>query len=370
MLATSHKPVVFVARADIFANPAVAKILRFLKIMPINRIRDGLRSVAHSAEAIDKSIEVLNNKVRFCILSEGTHRPMHSLMPIGKGIARVAYGASLSQEEKVYIVPVGLEYGDYFRYRTTLYAHIGDPVEVGGLLASLDGATEREKMDAIRNAVSEGLKRNIVYIPDDDNYGAVWEMAKIGSGEISPLRMEKRFAANKEAVDRIGKAYDAEPEKVSELFSRVKGFTERRRGARISLEAMAKGKSLWKTIAATAGALLPMPFFLAWSLASLPVWLPAELMVRKQEDEAFKNSFRCGVTVFGWTLMLVIWAVVLFCCLKWYWALAAFVALIPAPFKAYDGFNAARRLVSRWRYLFRKDLQVEYEDLKREIKEM
>ncbi|MBR5056166.1 MAG: 1-acyl-sn-glycerol-3-phosphate acyltransferase, partial [Bacteroidales bacterium] len=92
VLIMKHEPVVFVARADIFSKPAIAKILNFLKIMPINRIRDGLRSVAHTAEAIDKSIEVLNNGTKFCILSEGTHRPMHSLLPIGKGIARVACG--------------------------------------------------------------------------------------------------------------------------------------------------------------------------------------------------------------------------------------------------------------------------------------
>ena len=83
-----HK--VFVARADIFQNPLLAKFLTFLKIMPIHRVRDGFRSVLAGEETIEKSIEVLNNQVPFCILPEGTHRAMHSLLPLGKGLSRIA----------------------------------------------------------------------------------------------------------------------------------------------------------------------------------------------------------------------------------------------------------------------------------------
>ena len=75
-------------------NPVLRKILTFLKIMPINRVRDGFRSVINTEETIEKSIEVLNNRVPFCILPEGMHRPMHSMLPLGKGISRIAYGAN------------------------------------------------------------------------------------------------------------------------------------------------------------------------------------------------------------------------------------------------------------------------------------
>ncbi|MBQ2419204.1 MAG: 1-acyl-sn-glycerol-3-phosphate acyltransferase, partial [Alistipes sp.] len=45
LLAMDHRPKVFVARADIFRNPKLAKILTWLKIMPIMRIRDGYDEV-------------------------------------------------------------------------------------------------------------------------------------------------------------------------------------------------------------------------------------------------------------------------------------------------------------------------------------
>ena len=39
---------VFVARADIFRKPRTARILNWLKIMPIRRMRDGVDEVLHN----------------------------------------------------------------------------------------------------------------------------------------------------------------------------------------------------------------------------------------------------------------------------------------------------------------------------------
>ena len=42
ILANTREKKVFIARADIFQNPRTAKILRWLRILPIYRIRDGI----------------------------------------------------------------------------------------------------------------------------------------------------------------------------------------------------------------------------------------------------------------------------------------------------------------------------------------
>ena len=67
---SEHK--VFVARADIFRRPIFAKILNFLKIMPIRRKRDGAGEVLQNDETEERAIDVLQDGVPFCILPEGT----------------------------------------------------------------------------------------------------------------------------------------------------------------------------------------------------------------------------------------------------------------------------------------------------------
>ncbi|MBO7331817.1 MAG: 1-acyl-sn-glycerol-3-phosphate acyltransferase, partial [Alistipes sp.] len=59
ILAMDRKPKVFVARADIFKSPVLAKIFKFFKIMPIMRMRDGIDEVKKNVEIIQKSVDVL-----------------------------------------------------------------------------------------------------------------------------------------------------------------------------------------------------------------------------------------------------------------------------------------------------------------------
>ena len=93
VLTTRKDPIVFVARADIFKKAAIGKTLRFLKMLPINRIRDGVEALSENDAIMEQCIDALCDGVPFCILPEGRHRPMHSLLPLKKGIARIAFGA-------------------------------------------------------------------------------------------------------------------------------------------------------------------------------------------------------------------------------------------------------------------------------------
>ena len=106
ILAMDRKPKVFVARADIFRNPKIAKILTFLKILPIMRMRDGMDEVRKNNETIEKAVDVLRDRVPFCIFPEGTHQTKYSSLPLSKGIFRIAFQAQeLMPDMPLYIVP-------------------------------------------------------------------------------------------------------------------------------------------------------------------------------------------------------------------------------------------------------------------------
>ena len=86
VLAYNCQPKVFVARADIFRNRKLAQIFTFLKIMPIMRQRDGISAVKKNQETIDKAVDVLKDRIPFCIFPEGTHQAKYSSLPLSKGI--------------------------------------------------------------------------------------------------------------------------------------------------------------------------------------------------------------------------------------------------------------------------------------------
>lgn len=176
VLGIDASPKVFVARADIFKNPRQARILNWLKIMPIRRIRDGIDEVRHNDETMHKAVETLQAGVPFCILPEGAHRPKHSLLPLSKGIFRIALEANdaFGNEKPVYIVPVGLEYGDYFHLWDDLKVNIGKPINVTEFVKD-----ERLKMKdesypqlilALRDELTRRMRELIIWVPDDEHY--------------------------------------------------------------------------------------------------------------------------------------------------------------------------------------------------------
>ncbi|MBR5185485.1 MAG: 1-acyl-sn-glycerol-3-phosphate acyltransferase, partial [Akkermansia sp.] len=121
MLCVDRRPKVYVARADIFRNRKLARLLTFLKIMPIMRQRDGFQAVKKNQDTINKAVDVLKDRIPFCIFPEGTHQAKYSSLPLSKGIFRIAFQAhELMPDVPLYIVPVGLRYGDFFRYRSTV----------------------------------------------------------------------------------------------------------------------------------------------------------------------------------------------------------------------------------------------------------
>lgn len=365
VLAMKPRKMVFVARADVFQKPFFRKVLTFFKLMPINRVRDGFRSVLKTEETIEKSIEVLNNRVPFCILPEGRHRTMHSLLPMGKGIARIALGAERTKKDEghIYIVPVGCEYGDYFRYRSTLVVSVGKPIDVTAHIAAHPGKNDQEIYADIRALTAEAIKQEIVYIPDDDDYEATWELARLSSGRIPERKVRERKAANRSIAAALGKLREEKPEKARKLFDKAVDFARLRREARVSLHAIHTrhplGAALWNTLKA----LFYLPFALVLGTATLPAWGLAEYLGSRSKDPAFKNSFRCATMIILWTLLLVVWAIVLFCTVKWYWALAALLVLIPAPMLVYDYAELVRRCASSWRYLTNGQLKRQKEEL-------
>jgi hypothetical protein len=348
------------------------KILTFFKMIPINRIRDGIRSVTAVEETIRVSIEVLENNVGICILPEGTHRPMHSLLPIGKGIARIACGAydALGDDHPIYIMPVGVEYGDYYRFRSTAIANIGEPFNVSEFISSQrrEGMSERDIMEAIRQQVKERIQELIVYIDDDEQYEAVWELAKLHSGQICKYRVKERFDANKDIISRIKQLRERDPKRASVLFKKADKLRERRLKSKVSIHAIHRKRPLLAAILGTLALIPGIPLFLVMGAASLPVWVVSEVLCTLFKDRAFHNSVRMVFFWVVWTLLYLTEVILLFCFAPWEWALVGAIILLPAPYFVYDFFEFVRVLASLWRIVFNRRLRNDYKEIKNELK--
>ena len=372
VLAYNCQPKVFVARADIFRNRKLAQIFTFLKIMPIMRQRDGISAVKKNQETIDKAVDVLKDRIPFCIFPEGTHQAKYSSLPLSKGIFRIAYQAhDLMPDVPLYIVPVGIKYGDFFRFRSTIRMEFGKPINVGEFIAENAHMTPQEQTNSLKDLLTERLHSTIFHIPNDEDYAATYEVCNA----VEPFEMEKlsnsgkhilevQHEANKIALKRIEALKESNPEKAKILLELGKEASKLRKKKGIDTESASVKKPLLSRLGRVLLTLITLPYTLPVSLLASPVALLCQFIFTKLKDPAFRNSVRFVVNLVVWPLFVLIYAIIAFCLMPWTSALLATLLIMPAPFVAHELWKTVRLVVSDIKLLKEKKLRKIYSKIR------
>lgn len=360
LLCMNHEKKVFIARGDMFKKPAIAKIMFFLRILPIYRIRDGFKSVKdNNAEIIDKAADVIHDEVKLFLYPEATHRTKHSLRQLSKGIFHIALKANndFGHEKPVYIVPTGIEYGDYFRYRSTALVNFGEPINVTEYVNQNKDENEAVIMNGLREMLTERMSKQISFIPDnEENYEAIWEMTKIKSGLKGGL--DERLENNQKTIKEILEWKEKEPEKAKEKFEKVDKFIKKRKKKGISVTSVTKknifGTVLWKTLVA----LLGLPYYIASAVANLPIWLVTKILKNSFKDKAWGNTVSFGVEFVLHPILTTLCIVLTFCLLPWEIATISTLLFYPSYMYFVDFGEFLRRWISDVKWMFNKKLKI------------
>lgn len=376
LLAMDRKPKVFVARADIFRNRKLAKILTWLKIMPIMRIRDGYDEVKKNNETFEKAVDVLRDKIPFCIFPEGTHQAKYSSLPLSKGIFRIAFQAQeMMPDIPLYIVPVGVRYGNFFRFRSTVRVQIGDPINVGEFIAAHRDLTTAEQMNTIKEELTERMQETIFYIPNDENYDAIYEICaavvkqqvrRMGavSGVSRPHPLDLHFEANNITVKQIADLQQSDPQRAARLIELGNQASVMRKSQQISLASVSVKFPVLSRILKILFALVALPYCLPVSVLTLPIKLVCNFIFTKLRDYAFRNSVRFLINLLLWPLLMIVYSIVAYALLPWQWALPVTLALLPAPIVAHETWRLLRLGVSDCRLLADSKLRAIYREIR------
>lgn len=367
---------VFGARADIFNKPFIAKIMTFVRILPMVRQRDGLRNVLKNNETQEIIVDTLEHKVRFCMYPEGRHRPAHSLQTLGKGTFRAALAANAKFGERmpVYIVPTGIEYGDYFRYRSTCLITFGEAINVTEFVKGLNVENDVQMIEPLRKELASRMSKLITYIKDDEQLYTKWALTKMlavdkglrygGCGKS----LHEDMLANREIVAEIENACENKPEEMEKLLGKVAEFDKKRRKKGISIYSFRKKNEGLNAAGKTLAALIGLPYWIFCAVVSSPMWLTYNLLRSKTRDKAFHNTVGFGVKLALGTILFIIYAILAFCLLPWPYALAFTLLTIPSYSYFFDYIEGMRRYISDLKLLGEKKLKCMFKDIIKEFK--
>lgn len=373
ILANDRNPKVFVARADIFKNPKLAKMFRFFKMMPIMRMRDGFDEVKKNNKTIEQATEVLKDKVPFCIFPEGTHQTKYSLQPISKGIFRIALQAqALMPDMPLYIVPVGIHYGSFWRYRSTTYMRYGEPMKISEYLEQNEDKTPQELMNIMKGALEERMKDALLYIPNNEDYDAAYEIcAAVVNEQVANLKgknklnaMDTQFVANNLTVKQISNLKEKNTELADRLISLGNKAAKIRKAKNISLKSVVAKHSFIFNILKLLILLVTLPYTLVAGICAAPTTLISNMLCKKFKDRAFHNSVRMLINLLLWPLLMIIYSIIAYICMPWQWALPLTLVLLPAPYLIHDVYRAVRIMVSDYKLCCNKPLKAIYNEIR------
>ena len=380
MLRAYKGTTVFGARADIFNNKFIGKIMTYIRILPMVRQRDGLRNVLKNKDTQETIVETLEHGVRFCMFPEGKHRTKHSLQALGKGVFRAALASNtrFGEEKPIYIIPVGIEYGDYFRYRSTHVVNYGEAINVTEFVKGLDVENEVQMIEPLRKELVDRMKDLITYLPDNEKYAEKWSLLKMvaisderrGYG-CRGTKLYDSMLKNRGIAADIEAKLQAQPEKMEELLEEVKEFERKRKAAGISIYAFRKKNNpVLSTIGKGLAALAGLPYFIFSSIASLPMWVASEVVRGKVRDAAFRNTVSFGVKLAMSIILTPIYAALAFCLAPWWLALALMLLWYPSYGYFYDYIEGCRRWVSDIKLLGNKKLWKKFKGVVSEYKKL
>jgi 1-acyl-sn-glycerol-3-phosphate acyltransferase len=304
VLSTKKWQPVFLARADIFNKPLINKILTFMKIMPVYRIRDGYSNLQKNDEIFNKTIDVIKNGDGLVILPEGNHGELKRLRPLKKGIARIALQAEHASEEEldIHIIPIGIDYTNYINVRSKLHIRFGQPIGIRPFI-KLYEENQAKAYNLLIEQLEKGMRSEMIDI-DDERYYKVYEVIlKAFTPEFIvvkklPSKHSNVVDSQKLIVKRINSYKKSKNDDFLLLAADALEYNLmlNRRSLDASIYLMSS-KQKWGLIPLCIGLFVTLPIFVFSFLNNiLPLGL-AKLATSKIADKQFVSSVRFGAGV-------------------------------------------------------------------------
>lgn len=305
MLCVRKGQPVFMARADIFKTPTVRKILTFLKIMPVYRIRDGYENLSLNDEVFKKTIDVIKNRNGLVILPEGNHSGEKRLRPLKKGIARIALQAEEAMGGKldVRIVPVGIDYTNYKRVGSKLHISFGVAIRVSPLLLEYKDSPAKA-YNVLLGLLKSGLKSKIVHIDDEEYYHATKSaIESYAYWRIEKTNQKQSHIASIEVQQKVTQGLEKLKEKKpDDYLLLVAAFIELSRdlkklGFPEGYRPLCRKKKL-RSIPALIALVITFPLFLYSAINNVISLGVPYVFSKKFMDEQFHSSVRFVLALF------------------------------------------------------------------------
>lgn len=322
-VASNNLPLIFLAKADIFQNKTAAKFLRFLKIMPAFRMRDGIENLGRNTEIFDQCVEILDNNKALGIMPEGNQELERKLRPLVKGIFRIAFSAQkkYGSQPGVKIIPIGIDYGDIIKSNKHIIINIGEPIEVSDYM----NVFEENPVNAtneIRKKLRFELENLSLNLASDTYYDCFERIVEIANkSQLNDLKLNddtfNRFVARQKIAEKLIEIEKNKSDKIKTLDNQSSDYFAILKHLKLKTELFDNNSIpiIFEVLKAVFLVVM-FPFFIVGLILNfLPFFSPVFIRkyILKAKDVGFYSTLQFGLGIITFPLFYIL-QVVLFSC--------------------------------------------------------
>jgi hypothetical protein len=299
-----YRQPIFVARGDIFRRTFIAKLLRFVKIMPAFRTMDG-DDPLRNYDLFNDFSDILANRHTIMMFPEAGHESTYTLGRFRKGFARIAFYA----EEKanytlgLKILPVANHYSGYFNFREKLAMIVGKPVEVSEYLP-LYKENPKKGILALTQDMRERVSDLMLNVKSREKYHiynfirAIYERRYVQRMGWKKSYFPNMLKASKIIIARLESLYFSNLKQQSRLFEKAQEFKDGLEKLRLRSWLFECKHSIWSLILRTLSMVCLLPFFLyGYVLNIIPFNLPRMVTNKINKNIMLRPTVAFGISV-------------------------------------------------------------------------
>ncbi len=370
IFAVAPREPVFLARGDLFKKDFIARLLRFLRIMPAFRQRDvGIEGLGQNEAIFEQTVRLMQEGVVIAIFPEAGHQNHHYLGSFKKGFARMAFGyeeaCGFSKDLK--ILPLGHHYLGYTGMQNDALFTIDKPFTFEELYDIYREHPERG-LHLLALKAREKVDNLILDIEDNDNYEAVEQLCqmyvpvyekRLG---LKQSQLKNDLAARRAVNSALreadyGKSADGgegagELRRVlaADLISKAAEYVRNLNKLNLD-DYVVERASTMGFISRTLLWILLLPLFALSAVVNFVPHKVSKVIARKVKDKMLFPSMQLGVGIVAFLLWYpLLFAVIWIVCGK-FWIAMVSLLLMPVTMLAY---HHLRELTKRLQFRFRK----------------
>jgi 1-acyl-sn-glycerol-3-phosphate acyltransferase len=195
---TIKRKIYFLTRAAVFKNKLIARFFSTLNMLPVYRIRDGIKTIENNLAIFEKCFDILGQGNAIEIFAEGEHHIDRRVLHLKKGFARIILGTMQKYPNTpIQIIPVGINFDSHLSFPSSVSIYYGKSIDA---TKYINIKNPDLKFSEITKVVSTALKKLTLHVKDEINYDAI--IKKLEANNVDYLNP---FEANKmlENIDKL-----------------------------------------------------------------------------------------------------------------------------------------------------------------------